>query len=246
MGRYSHNAQQGIPPVKKPTQAVIIGAVFLLWVICRASGTATAPDIYVLSSDHTRLLPRGGPSSQGTVRLDQEHLATAEDGNQHVLVHYAADQLRVFVRQSELTYRLAANYRFDDEMTAPTCVLEAHAVGSGVILVQLHCDPSNSWFALCDTRTGHVRTYWASAFACSQSARHVAYISHQPHFGTEDAPAPVYVDGHVKAVIAAKDYWDIRWDKQLSAFILFNQKGEQIVLSSDRGELHAPSPADPD
>jgi hypothetical protein len=199
--------------------------------LCLASCDANSQK-FTISTDHTTLVASKDKSSNNSIPLDRT--VSVKNGNQSAILYYDADrsELRVFVSKSANTFRLVAAHVF--EMPEPTCIIDASYVGDGVILVALHLDPTNSWFALCDTNANRVRAYFGEAFACDESGTQIAFITGQPHFGENDAS--VFVNGCLVAKLVARDYWNIQWDKQLTGFVLINSKQERIRLYMPNGK----------
>lgn len=184
-----------------------------------------------MSADHTQLVKVNGDGSKAIVPLDRAKIV--KNGNQTTILFfdYALDrpELRVYGSDSADRFQLVGTCPFDEMATEPNSIVDARDVGDGVILVELHVNPSDSWFVLYDTRAKHLRPYLATAFACNPGGTQVAYIGWQPHWG--GGPASVYLNNHVVGTIIAQDYWGIRWNKQLGDFLLFNKQGEGLRLS---------------
>jgi hypothetical protein len=161
---------------------------------------------FTISADRTKLVAIKDTSSNNSIPLDRTVIV--KNGNQTTILYYDADrsELRVFASESANRFRLVAAHVF--EMPEPTSIIDASYVGDGVILVELHLDPTNSWFALCDTNAKRIQAYFGEAFACDESGTQIAYITGLPHFGENDAS--VFVNGRLVAKLVARDYWNIQ------------------------------------
>jgi len=196
-------------------------------VACLADCATDSEQRFTISADHTKLVAIDNGLPGETIPVD--HTVSIENGTKVTLLHYTTDrrELRLFSSQPHEMFRSVGRHLFDVGL-APTGITSTSDIGDGVILVQLHVDPTNSWFAVCNTRTRDVRAYFAADCACDKSGANVAFIAGQPHFGSDTAS--VFINGRAVAVLAAKNYWHIRWDTRLGSFVLFNEQKESIQL----------------
>jgi hypothetical protein len=205
----------------------------LVLVACVACLAFCGPDPqkFVLSTDGTTLSAVGTEPLSKIIPVDRT--VKVGDGNQSNLLYYDwnARQLWLLSPESPNIFRMVGSYVFTDGLV-PKSIISVSTIANDIVLVQLHVDPTNSWFALWNTRAKHVQAYFASEFACDESGTHIAYIVGPPHFGSGNAE--VFVNGRTIAILTVKNYWHIRWDSPSGTFVLFNDQQEMIHLESFR------------